>query len=113
MVVNGSVIYQLEKGKPIVVPLSVNNSKIVVTDGFHITKPLEVVYHHINVYYFKVACAIEDDQLIIGLILLALLYTAGLTSDLLVLKLMSFLPLLYFMFLYYINRKAFLLIKPA
>ncbi len=113
VIVNGSVIYPLEKGKPIVVPLLTQQSKIVVTDGFHFTRPMEVVYQQFNIYYYKVVCAIDDDQLVVGFILLALLYAAGLTSDILILKIMSFIPVLYFLFLYYINRKAFIQIRPA
>ena len=113
VIVNGSVIYPLEKGKPIVLPLLTKQSKIVVTDGFHFSKPMEVVYQQFNIYYYKVVCAIDDDQLIIGFILLALIYAAGLTSDLLLLKIMSFIPVFYSLFIYYINKKSFIQIKPA
>jgi hypothetical protein len=113
VIVNGNVIYPLEKGKPIVVPLPTKQSRIVVTDGFHFTKPMEVVYQQFNIYYCKVVYAIDDDQLIIGFMLLALLYAAGLTSDWLLLKIMSLIPVFYFLFIYYINRNAFIQIKPA
>lgn len=106
-------IYPLERGKPILVPLKAARPRIVVTDGYHYTKPQELALQHIYIYYFKVVCAIEDDHLIFGFILLALFYTAGLTSDLLVLKIISFLPLLYFLFVYYKNRNTFLQLKPA
>ena len=109
---NGTIIYPIEKNKVVVVPLTTNYSKIVVTDGYHFTKPLEVAYQHMNIYYFRVTCAIEDDQVIIGFIILALLYAAGMTSQLMILVLMSFIPLLYFLFLYYINKDAFLQIRP-
>lgn len=110
--VNGTVIYPIEKNKIVVVPLSTNYSKIVVTDGFHFTKPMEIAHQQVNIAYFMVACAIDDDQVIIGFIILALLYAAGMTSQLVVLIIMSFIPLLYFLFLYYINKDAFLQIKP-
>jgi hypothetical protein len=113
VIVNGTVIYPIENNKPVIVPLASEQSKIVVTDGFHFTKPLQVAYRHIHIYYVKVACAIDDDQLVIGFIILGLLYAAGLTSDLLILKVMSFIPLLYFLFVYYINRKSFIQITPA
>lgn len=113
VIVNGKVIYPLEKDKPVVVPLSANHPQIVVTDGFHISKPVEVAYQHMHVHYLKVCCVIDDDQLVFGFMMLALFYTAGLTSDLIILKLMSFIPLVYFLFAYYINRQAFIQVKPA
>jgi hypothetical protein len=113
IIVDGMTIYPLEPGKPILVPLKAPRPRIVVTDGYHYTKPQELALQHIYIYYFKVVCAIEDDQLIVGFVLLALFYTAGLTSDLLLLKALSFLPLLYFLYVYYKNRASFLQLKPA
>lgn len=106
-------IYPLERGKPILVPLKAARPRIVITDGYHYTLPQELALQHIYIYYFKVVCAIEDDHLIVGFVLLLLFYTAGLTSDLLLLKGMSFLPLLYFLLVYYKNRNTFLQLKPA
>ena len=113
VIINGKIIYPLEKGKPVVVPLSANYPQVVVTDGFHFTGPVQITYKKANVFYLKVGCVIEDDQLIFGLILLGIFYAAGLTSDLLVLKLMSFLPVVMFLYFYYGKRKAFLNLKPA
>lgn len=113
VIVDGMTIYPLERNKPIVVSLKAARPRIVVTDGYHYTKPQELALQHIYIYYFRVVCAIEDDQLIFGLILLLLFYTAGLTSDLLVLKMLSFVPLLYFLLVYYKNRSSFLQLKPA
>ena len=108
VVVNGKDIYPLTNDKPVVITVQENHPKIVVTDGFHFTKPLELVYHHLNTYYFKVDCAIGDFQLLAGFFFLALLYLTGFYSDIFIVKLLSFLPLMYMLFLYYINRKEFL-----
>jgi hypothetical protein len=93
------------------ISIPADHSKIVVTDGFHHSKPLEVVYDQVPTYYYKVECAIDDTQLIVGSIIFSIIYAASLTSGILFLKLLSFLPLLYFLFLYYINRKEFLRIQ--
>ncbi|MDQ3843773.1 MAG: hypothetical protein M3342_07140 [Bacteroidota bacterium] len=106
-------IYPLEKDKPIIIPLTANHPKIVVTDGFHHTKPLELVFHHIHTYYFKVVCAIDDYQLAAGIFLLVFLFLIGLFSGSLLIQLISFFPILYFLFLFYINRKEFIQIRPT
>jgi hypothetical protein len=113
VIVDGMSIYPLERNKPIVVSLKSSRPRIVVTDGYHYTKPEDIIFQHIHTQYLRVACAIEDDQLIFGFILLLLFYTAGLTSDLLLLKIMSFLPIFYFLYIYYQNRSSFLLVKPV
>jgi len=98
VIVNGKIIYPVEKKKPVIVPLVNSNAIIVVTDGFHITYPFEVA----------ISSAIEDEQLIMGFLLLVLFYSAGLSSDLLVLKVLSFVPIIIFLYLYYIKRKGFI-----
>ncbi|MBA2499350.1 MAG: hypothetical protein H0V30_06450 [Chitinophagaceae bacterium] len=90
-----------------------NNPKIVATDGYHITQPLELVFHHIHRYHFKIVCVIGDSQLAAGIVMMSLLFFVGLISGYLVVKMLSFLPIFYFLFLYYINRKEFIQIRAT
>lgn len=90
-----------------------NNPRIVITDGYHITIPLKLVFKDIPTYGFNVVCAITDRQLLIGFIILAGLYIAGLYTGLLIFKFFSFLPLIYLLFFYYLNRKEFLRVIPV
>ncbi|MFI5185951.1 MAG: hypothetical protein ACHQF0_04465 [Chitinophagales bacterium] len=84
-----------------------------MTDGYHFTKPLELVYHHLHTYYFKIICAIDDTQLLAGFGVLALFYLMGFATGFFILKLLSLFPILYFLFLYYINRKEFIQIQAV
>jgi hypothetical protein len=113
IVVNGSFIYSLVKNKPIVIDMPTNPARVVVTDGFHITKPIDLAYSPKHTYFFKIVCAIEDDQLLVGLIIIILVYAMGATSGMIFLQVLSMAPILYFLFLYYINRKEFIQIRPA
>lgn len=113
VIVNGTHIYALSREQPAVIVLPKNHSRIVVSDGYHFTKPVEVGFHHMHTHHFKVACAIDDNILAAGALLLVLFYMVGLVSDIFILKVLSFLPILYFLYLYYINRKEFIKIKPA
>ena len=96
VVINGKEIYPLANSQPIMITVTQNNPKVVVTDGYHFTKPVELVYHHLNTYYFKVICVIDDIQLIAGVMLLFVLYLLGFYTGAFVLKLTSFLPVVYF-----------------
>lgn len=113
VVVNGNYIYSLTRNKPVVIDMPTNPSKLVVTDGFHITNPIELTYSPKHARFFRIACAIEDDQLLVGLIIIGLLYAMGATSGMVLLQILSVLPLFYFIFLYYINRKEFITLRPA
>ncbi|MEO7983636.1 MAG: hypothetical protein ABI688_06120 [Bacteroidota bacterium] len=99
--------------KPVVIPVMENNPRIVITDGYHITTPVKLVYQELPAYCFKVSCAITDIQLLIGFVVLAGLYLAGLYTGLLVLKYLSFLPLMYLLMFYYLNRKEFIRLIPV
>lgn len=112
-IVNGKEIFPLPVNKKIVIQVHENNPKVVVTDGYHFAKPLELVYHHLHVYYFKVVCAIDNLQLLSGFTLLVFLYLSGFYFGFFILKLASFAPLLYFLFIYYVNRKDFIQITPV
>jgi hypothetical protein len=113
VVINGKEIYPLSHSDPVMITVTENNPKVVVTDGYHFTKPMELVYHHLNTYYFKVICVIDDVQLIAGILLLIVLYLIGFYTGAFILKLVSFAPIVYFLFFYYINRKDFLEITPV
>ncbi len=112
-IVNGNQIYPLYHDQPVTITVEENHPKVVITDGFHFTKPMELVYHHLNTYYFKVICVIDDVQLIAGAFLLVVLYLVGFYTGIFLFKLISFAPILYFLFLYYINRKEFIQITPV
>jgi hypothetical protein len=90
-----------------------NNPRVVITDGYHFTKPLKLVYQELPVYCFKVVCAINDVQLLIGALLLAGLYTGGLYTGMLIMKVFSFIPLIYLLMFYYMNRKDFIRLVPV
>jgi hypothetical protein len=112
-IVNGKDIYPLQNTKPVVIPVDENNPRVVITDGYHFTKPLRLVYKELPVYCFKVVCAINDLQLLIGFLLLAGLYTGGLYSGMLIMKVFSFIPLIYLLMFYYMNRKDFIKLVPV
>lgn len=112
-VVNGKEIYPLINSKPVVIPVEANNPKIVITDGFHITRPLKLIYNDLPVYCFNVECAVGDYQLMGGFLILVILYLTGFYSGLLLLKVVSFLPIVLLLFIYYSNRKDFLRLIPV
>jgi hypothetical protein len=113
LVVNGMHIYPLAKGKPVVVTVPTNPARLVVTDGFHITPPVQIAYAPQRIHYFNIACIVENDVLVGCSIFMTLLFFMGLSSGLIILWLLSISPVLCFLFLYYVKRKEFIRIRPA
>ena len=108
VIVDGKDIYNLVPDKPAIISVPKKKAQLVVTDGFHITKPLELSYHHPHTYHLKVICAIDNNMLITGAVLLILFSVVGIFSNILFLQILSFVPILYFLFLYYVKRKEFI-----
>jgi hypothetical protein len=113
IIIDGTAIYPLQKNKPVVIPLASNPSHVVVTDGFHCSKPLEVAFHHLPVYYFKISCAVDNNRLAAGIILSLLFFLAGFSSGILFLVLLSFAPFIFFLYRFYIKKQEFIQMKPA
>ena len=113
VVVNDNYIYSLVKNQPVVIDMPTNPSRIVVTDGFHITNPIYMAHTPVSTKFYQAACVIDDDQLLVGFVITILVYFMGATSDTFLLQLISMAPIIYFLFLYYINRKEFIQLRPA
>ncbi len=113
VVVNGKNIYPLENSKPVVIPVDKDKPKIVVTDGFNLTKPLELVYKQPGYFNFDVVCAINDMQLLGGGLFLSFFYLLGFFTGIIFLKLISFVPLILLLCGYYLNRKNFIRLVRA
>jgi len=111
VIVNNKEIYPLTNEDPVVIEVYDKHPRIVVTDGFHFTKPIDLNYKQPSYYHFKVVCSIDDMQLLGSIIVLIVFYLLGFFTGNLILKLLSFLPIFYLLFAYYIDRKSFIQIK--
>ena len=113
LIVNGKNIYSLPKNKAVFIPLKENHLEVVATDGFHITSPLQLSFQKQSTLQLQVACAIDDNLLITGLTLLIIFSLVGLISDIFLFKILSFIPVFYFLFFYYVKRREFIRVVPS
>jgi hypothetical protein len=111
VIVNNKEIYPLNNTEPVIIEVKDKHPRIVVTDGFHFTRPIDLTYKQPSYYHFKVVCSIDDLQLLGNAFVLIVFYLLGFFTDTFVLKLLSFLPILYLLFAYYIDRNSFIQIK--
>ena len=96
-----------------VVNVPTNPARIVVTDGFHITAPVQVTYSPKRTRFFTIACVVENDALVGGGIFMTMVFFMGLTSGILLLWLLSVAPVVFLLFLYYVKRREFIRIRAA
>jgi hypothetical protein len=111
VIVNNKEIYPLMSDEPVVIEINDTHPRIVVTDGFHFTKPIELTYKEPSYYHFKVVCSIDDLQLLGNIFVLIMFYLLGFFTGSFILKLFSLLPIGYLLFAYYIDRKSFIQLK--
>lgn len=111
VIVDNKEIYPLTGDKPVIIEVKDKHPRIVVTDGFHFTKPIELIYKVPSYYHFRVVCSIDDLQLLGNIFALIMFYLLGFLTGNFILKLLSFLPVFVLLFAYYIDRKAFLQVR--
>ena len=112
-IIDNRDIYPLSNKKRIIIPVEKNNFALVITDGFHITRPLQLSYDQPGYFNFEVTCIVDDLALLGGAFILIVFYLLGLFTGFLLLKLLSFLPVISLLFFYYIKRADFLKIAKA
>jgi hypothetical protein len=113
VIVNNKDIYPLSGSKRVIIPVEKDHPSIVVTDGFHITRPLELVYDRPGYFNFEVTCIIDDLALLGGALILAIFYLLGFVTGFLALKVLSFVPVICFLIIYYLKPEKFLRIRRA
>lgn len=111
VIVNNKQIYPLLNDKPVLIEVEDNRTKIVVSDGFHFTRPIELSFSQPSFYYFKVESPVNDLQLLGGIFLTVFLFWLGLRTNFLIIQLMSFIPVSILLVLYYLKRKSFIVVK--
>ena len=112
VIVNDSYIYHLKPGDPLLLNISTAQQvTMVFTNGFHITPRLHIPCSSGKINRLFVGCLLEDEMLLAGFLLTALLFIIGAFSGLFLAQLLSFGPIVYGLYLFYIQRKTFLQVR--
>lgn len=112
LVVNGMNIYPLRQNNPVLVNTPTNQCRMVVTDGFHVT-PTFLLTHRRPLIHLHIVCAVDNDLLVGGFIFMLMFFSMGTSAGVLALQVFSLLPIMGFLFFYYIRRKDFIKIRTA
>jgi hypothetical protein len=111
IVVDNKDIYPLLNDQPVIIEVHDNNTKIVISDGFHFTKSIELNYSQPGFYHFRIVSPVNDLQLLGGAFVMIFFYLMGFLTGLLFIKLISFIPILLLICIYYLNRRSFIQLR--
>jgi hypothetical protein len=111
IVVDGKDIYYFEKGKPALLQLYHPNCSIIITDGFHYSKPFHINFQNKDHYRLRISSILDNGRLSFIIMLTAILFLLAFLNELSWIKFLSFIPVIVFLYFYYINRKNFFLLE--
>ena len=113
VVVNNRDIYPLPWNQPVVVALDEENPEVVLTDGFHYSRPRQLHFDGPGYFNFEVVTPLSDWRIFKGGVVLSLFYIWATLTGFLLLKIASFLPIIVLLIHYYLNRRNFLQLKQV
>lgn len=112
VVLNGTTLYQLEPGKTLVIPLERNDARLVITDGFHISRPAKLHFTDADMAFFHVGCSLPDRVLVAGALVSVLFFALGGVTAQLVFKVFGALPPVYAILSFFLDRQGFIRLEP-
>lgn len=113
IVVNGTDIYELERNKPSVIDIQGPLCSITITDGFHHSKIFPLSFEKTSLHKLKVSTILDNGRLVFILLLTFILFILAFLNEIWFVKLVSFVPVILFLFFYYIKRRSFFLLEAV
>jgi hypothetical protein len=111
-VVNNHDIYELETNVPVAIPCTDPVTTLVVSNGFHLSKPLRFPGNWKGVVTLEVDCEFDDVRLFYVVFLSLVLFGVGYATGYWQVKIIANLPALYFLYSFYIRKGKFIVIRP-
>lgn len=108
VVVNDRDIYPLKEKQPVAISVSSNPVKIMVTNGFHYSKPVLLNTYQQDKYALQADCLLDDLRLGYGFFLMFLLFGMYWITSMRIFQIAANLPILYMLYLVYFRKKDFL-----
>ena len=111
IIINGKDIYQLEKRTPAVIDIYENTCTVTITDGFHHSKVFYVKFDDRKHMRLKISSILDNGRLVFILLITTILFLMAFLNELFWVKIISFVPVLLALYLYYVRRKSFFLLE--
>ena len=112
-IVNKLEIYELKEATPLLIPCNDPITAVVVGNGFHFSRTLEVNNQFQGTFFYQVDCMIDDVNLVYLTCLTVILFGMYLLTDMRGFMLIANFPVLYMLYVFYFQRKGFILITAV
>lgn len=108
--IDEKLIYPIPKKQPLYLLYHKQALTLVATNGYHFTPRLQIPLQAGKVCRLSISCRINNDQLLTGFLTTILFYCTAFYSGWLLAQILSILPLLYGIYLFYGKRRQFLVV---
>ena len=112
-IVNRSEIYELNEATPLVIPCNDRITTVVIGNGFHFSRTLEVNKQFQGTFFYQVDCIIDDVNLVYLTCLTIILFGMFLLTHMRGFMLVANFPVIYMLYVFYFQRKGFILITAV
>ena len=109
-IVNKADIFELNEAQPLTIPCNDSITTVVVGNGFHFSRTLEVSRQFTGTLFYQVDSRIDDINLLYLIFLTLLFFGMFLLTEMRGFMIIANLPLLYLLYVLYFMRKNFILI---
>ncbi len=111
-VVDGSSLYELNTGEPVVIPFTGPAANIFITNGFHRSDVLQLKHEAGASYFFRVTTIINNWGLIAAVTASLLLFVLYALYGHVFLLLLANLPVVLLLLLFFFNPRSAIVLKP-
>lgn len=112
-VIDGSHIVELVYGQPAVIECKLKSTTVVITNGFHYSRTLELNTEPAAVYIYQVDCQIDNIRMFTGIFISLMLFSIYILIGLAGFMIAANLPILYMLYVFYGGRKDFIILNPV
>ena len=112
-IVGSKEIFEIPAATPIIIPCRNPVTSVIISNGFHFSRELEVTRVPYTTFFYQVDCRIDDIQLYYLAFLCFLFFGVFILTDMRIFMLLANIPILYLMFVLYIQRKNFIVITAV
>jgi hypothetical protein len=113
IIVNGTDIYPLKAGRPVLISVLTNPVKITITNGFHYSQPVMLNTYVQEKYALTAGCLVDNFRLGYSIFLLFFLFGMYWITGMRLFQIVANLPILYMLYLLYFRRRQFIFLGMA
>ncbi|HTB51757.1 MAG TPA: hypothetical protein VK718_03200 [Ferruginibacter sp.] len=109
--VNDTELYELKEQKPLLISANKLPVKIIVKNGFHLSKPYYINQPLRENYFIDIGCEADNERLWGSILTSTLLFVVFIATHLQLFMVMANLPLFYIMYKFFFKSKEFITVE--